>query len=456
TEQIPMPKLYPVLQNLPAFDVVAPVQSLNRLADELGPIYRLKLPVLDSVVISSPALVAEIHDDKRFPKRVHGPLPYLREFVGNGLFTAESHSLEWERGHRVLHNGFSPKLVARYHASMVDIVEQMLLRWERHGAQHDIDVSLDMTKVTLDVVALCCFGHRFNNFYRNDAHPFLEALSFCLREANERPKRLPGASLFLRNTQKRYRKEVEAMHSLVRSIIEQRRAGEARPGTDVLEQLLASEGLEHPLSDQEVLDQIMTFLIAGHETTSGALAFALYEITNAPHVAQALQEELTQTLGDDPSALPSFECLQKMKYLEAVVNETLRLWPTLPVYGVQSDEPIELQERWRIEPQQELIVLLPALHRSPECWGSDGDAFRPERFLQLSPRDYQYAFQPWGRGRRSCLGRFFALHEIKLVLASVFQRFDVSVAPAAGAMSVVETLSFKPKDLHMRVRAKGA
>ena len=126
---IPSPKSYPFVKNLFSLDVAAPVQSLTQLAKEFGEIYQLSLPLLETVVISSPRLVEAIADERTFPKKVHGPLPFLKDFVGDGLFTAESGSKEWENAHIALRNSFLKNNIEKFHYQMLEIVDQMILKW---------------------------------------------------------------------------------------------------------------------------------------------------------------------------------------------------------------------------------------------------------------------------------------------------------------------------------------
>ena len=173
---IPGPKPAPVVGNIPDIDPHAPVQSMMKLAREYGPILRLELPGREMLVIRSQERVNELCDEQRFDKKVHAPLQQVRDFAGDGLFTAHTQELNWGKAHRILMPVFGTAAQRNMLPSMLDIAEQMLLKWERQGPAHRIDVVDNTTRLTLDTIALWAFDYRFNSFYESDMHPFVGAM----------------------------------------------------------------------------------------------------------------------------------------------------------------------------------------------------------------------------------------------------------------------------------------
>src|SRR5262245_43375765 len=137
---IPGPRPRPVVGNIPDLDAEALVQGLMRLAREFGPIFRLEVAGREMVVVGSQALVDELCDERRFDKKVHRPLENIREFAGDGLFTAYTQEPNWGKAHRILMPVFGPAALRRMFPAMVDIAEQLLLKWERQGPRARIDV----------------------------------------------------------------------------------------------------------------------------------------------------------------------------------------------------------------------------------------------------------------------------------------------------------------------------
>ena len=173
TNHVPQPPLKPIIGNLTELDAQNPVQSLMGLARTYGPFFKLKILDREMYVASSQELVNELCDETRFNKRVHAPLEEIRAFAGDGLFTAHSEEPNWGKAHRILMPAFGPIGVRSMFDKMLDIADQMFVRWERFGPDAVIDVPDNMTRLTLDTIALCAFDYRFNSFYQNEMHPFV-------------------------------------------------------------------------------------------------------------------------------------------------------------------------------------------------------------------------------------------------------------------------------------------
>ena len=155
TQPIPQPKTDPIIGNLRSIDGDVPVQSYMRLARQYGPIFQINFFDAPLVIVSSQELVNEVSDEKRFDKRVAGALRNIRDFTGDGLFTAKTTEPNWAVAHRLLMPAFGPIGIRGMFDQMLEIADQMLLRWERFGPGHVIEVTEDMTRMTLDTIALC-------------------------------------------------------------------------------------------------------------------------------------------------------------------------------------------------------------------------------------------------------------------------------------------------------------
>ncbi len=183
TEPIPQPRPRLLLGNLPDLDAAKGIFGLMELAREHGPIYRLELPGGELVVVSSQELVDELCDESRFDKQLSTPLLNVRDFAGDGLFTAKTHETNWGAAHRILMPAFGPAALRGMFDGMADIAEQLLLKWERQGPEHRVDVGDNTTRLTLDTIALCSFSYRFNSLYSDDLHPFVGAMVRSLVES---------------------------------------------------------------------------------------------------------------------------------------------------------------------------------------------------------------------------------------------------------------------------------
>src|SRR5262249_18803213 len=175
------------------------------------------------VVVSSRELVDEVCDETRFDKKVHAPLEQIRALAGDGLFTAHTGEPNWGKAHRILMPAFSPVAIRGILAPLLDAADQLLLRWELFGPDAVIDVVDNMTRLTLDTIALCAFGYRFNSFYRDQMHPFVDAMVGGLREAGDRPRRFPLQTQLMLRTRRRFDENVRYMHRVADELIAERK-----------------------------------------------------------------------------------------------------------------------------------------------------------------------------------------------------------------------------------------
>src|SRR5262245_45141959 len=209
--QIPQPRVRPIVGNVPDLGFEVRVQTMMKLAQEYGPIYRLAFPGRSLLVISSTELVSDACDESRFEKYVSGPLKYIRDFAGDGLFTAYNNEPNWAKAHRLLMPAFGPAAMRNYFDDMLDIADQMMTRWERFGPSSPIDVADNMTRLTLDTIALCGFAYRFNSFYQREMHPFVESMVRALAEAGNRASRVPLQTRLMLMTQRQYDADCKLM-----------------------------------------------------------------------------------------------------------------------------------------------------------------------------------------------------------------------------------------------------
>src|SRR6202161_1639350 len=334
---IPHPPTRPLVGNMLSRYSAAPVQNLARLARELGPIFWLDMMGAPLVIVSGHDLVEELSDEKRFDKAVRGsPRRGCRE-GGDGLFTADASEPNWSKAHNILLQPFGNRAMQSYHPSMVDIAEQLVKKWERLNGDEEIDVVHDMTALTLDTIGLCGFDYRFNSFYRRDYHPFVASLVRSL-ETIMMTRGLPLENLWMQKRRRDLAGDVAFMNRMVDEIVaERRKNAEAAEGKkDMLGAMMT--GVDRvtgeQLDDVNIRYQINTFLIAGHETTSGLLSCALYALLKHPDVLKKAYEEVDRVLGPDVEAKPTYQQGTQLSYITQILKEALRLWPAGAARGV--------------------------------------------------------------------------------------------------------------------------
>src|ERR1700758_95812 len=455
---IPQPTTKPVVGNMLSLDSAAPVQNLTRLAKELGPIFWLDMMGAPIVVVSGHDLVDELSDEKRFDKVVRGALRRVRAVGGDGLFTADTTEPNWSKAHNILLEPFGNRAMQSYHPSMVDIAEQLVKKWDRLNADDEIDVVHDMTALTLDTIGLCGFDYRFNSFYRRDYHPFVASLVRSL-ETIMMIRGLPLENLWMQKRRREMASDVEFMNKMVDEIVAERRANAA--AADDKKDMLAAmmTGVDRTtgtqLDDVNIRYQINTFLIAGHETTSGLLSYTLYALLKHPDILKKAYEEVDRVLGGDIEAKPTYQQVTQLTYITQVLKEALRLWPPAPAYGISplKDETIG-GGKYKLKRGTFITILVTALHRDPSVWGPNPDAFNPENFSREAEAKRPInAWKPFGNGQRACIGRGFAMHEAALAIGMILQRFKL-IDVHRYQLHLKETLTMKPDGFKIKVRPR--
>ncbi|MCY8236657.1 bifunctional P-450/NADPH--P450 reductase [Bacillus inaquosorum] len=451
TSPIPQPKTFGLLGNLPLIDKDRPTLSLIKLAEEQGPIFQIHTPAGTTIVVSGHELVKEVCDEERFDKSIEGALEKVRAFSGDGLFTSWTHEPNWRKAHNILMPTFSQRAMKDYHEKMVDIAVQLIQKWARLNPNEAVDVPGDMTRLTLDTIGLCGFNYRFNSYYRETPHPFINSMVRALDEAMHQMQRLDFQDKLMVRTKRQFHHDIQTMFSLVDSIIAERRSNGDQDEKDLLARMLNVEDPEtgEKLDDENIRFQIITFLIAGHETTSGLLSFAIYYLLKHPDKLKKAYEEVDRVLTD---AAPTYKQVLELTYIRMILNESLRLWPTAPAFSLYPKEDTVIGGKYPITTKDRISVLIPQLHRDRDAWGEDAEEFRPERFEHQDQVPH-HAYKPFGNGQRACIGMQFALHEATLVLGMVLKYFTL-IDHENYELDIKQTLTLKPGDFRIRVQTR--
>ncbi|WP_348727014.1 cytochrome P450 [uncultured Mycolicibacterium sp.] len=434
----------PLIGDVLSFDADTPSQSAMKLA-QLGPVFEFRFLGARYVVAAGSDVVAELNDEGRFCKHVGPDIEALRLLGGDGLFTAYNDEPNWQKAHDVLMPAFSQQAMRQYHAIMFDVADELTTRWDE---RETVDVSADATRATLETIGRCAAGHPFGAFDSEDPHPFVEHMVAGLKGSDRvgvlRQTFLPR--WFARRAERRVLVHAAAMHRIADEIVAERlREGPGRHD-DLLELMLQSD-----LEPANIRYQLINFLVAGHETTSGALSFALYFLARHPEIADRARAEIADVWGEQQR--PDFELIAKLRYVRRVFDEALRLHPTVPGYYRAARDDTLLAGVHPMRKGDWVLALTMTLHRDPR-WGDDPDAFDPDRFAPENVKARPAGlYKPFGTGPRSCIGRQFALHEAVLLLAVLLRRYELIPDPDYE-LQVAERLTLMPKDFHLTLRRR--
>ena len=442
----------PLLGDLVGAKFRTPIQDAMQRGRDLGPVYERKIFGKRATVVFDVDMVAELSDERRFGKYNSSGINAMRKLGGDGLFTAYTEEPNWGKAHNLLRPAFTQSAMRSYHSIMADVADELVRYWG--SSTGPVDVPSDMTKVTFETIGRTACSFSFDSFQRERPHPLAAAMIGTMRHALVRSSFTPPVvgELMWRRADLRDDARVDYIHRTVDEVIAARIENGHSDSDDLLASMLraADENDPNALDRLSIRLQIITFLVAGHETSAGALSFALYYLATNPHVLQAARSEVDEVWGRTDR--PEFEQVAKLRYLRRVLDETLRLWPTAPVYGRRARFDTELGGgRLALKKDAGVLILLPMLHRLPDVWGSDSESFDPDRFLPARVKSRPaHAYKPFGTGERACIGRQFALHEAVLVLGTILQRYDLT-ADLEYRLDVGERLSVVPKGFRMTV-----
>ncbi|MFF9817319.1 cytochrome P450 [Streptomyces sp. NPDC014006] len=445
------PRTAAALPGVPVVDITAtgpgptPIQQVMDLMREHGPVLVRRLHGRDTLFVADLDLVTDLADERRFAKHVGPALQNVREFTADGLFTAYNDEPNWAKAHDILMPAFALGSMRTYHPVMLKVARRLLAAWDRAARDgRPVDVADDMTRMTLDTIGLAGFGYDFGSFERERPHPFVETMVRCLHWSMTRLARTPGEDHS--GADAAFQDDAAHLARVVDDVIASRTGTGFQDATDLLGLMLTAE---HPadgttLDHANIRNQVITFLIAGHETTSGAMSFALYHLAKDPTALNLVRREVDALWGDTADPEPTYEDVGRLPFTRQVLSEALRLWPTAAAFSRHALEDTLLGGRVPLRAGQAVTVLTPMLHRQP-VWGDNPDLFDPSRFTpEAEAARPVHAYKPFGTGERACIGRQFALHEATMLLAMLVHRYRLH-DHARYRLDVRETLTLKPE-----------
>ncbi len=299
------------------------------------------------------------------------------------------------------------------------------------------DMLVEMRKAALLILMGSLFGEDIEGDINSIWAPILKSIAFIS----------PGAWIVWPGIPRPgYRSYLDALDKYLYSLIAKRRS-EGAQSEDLLSVLINSPDMD----DHLVRDQLLTMVIAGHDTSTAVLAWALYLLGSHPEVMDNARKEIDTALSSSDRP-PSYEELQSLEYLDAVIKETLRLYPPIHIGSRLTAEDVELQG-YVIPRGTRVMYSIYLAHRDPAYW-SEPDMFIPERFLrENAARRPPLTYVPFGGGPRNCIGAAFSQIEAKIVLARILQRFELELTQENVHAHMGATLEPRP-GVNMRVNCR--
>jgi cytochrome P450 len=426
----PGPKQHFLIGNMPlASD--DPLSLFLQWAREFGDIFYYRAAWLQVYFLNHPDLIEAVlvrNYQNLLKDRV---VRNSRWFLGDGLLTNEGES--WLHQRRLAQPAFHRERIASYANSITGYAEQAIAPWQ-HG--ETLDIHQQMMRLTLRIAVRCLFNVEPEEVGRISA-----AMNVLMRNTTGVRMLFPPIARYLPTpTMFAVRKAVADLDRSVYSVIAARRHNGKSSG-DLLSMLMqARDEQGSGMTDRQLRDEVMTFLLAGHETTALALSWTWHLLGQHPEVERELHAELDRVLGSRPPAVAD---LPSLAYTDRVIKESMRLYP--PAWSLARTVISEFELRgYRIPAKANVVMSQWIMHHNAQYFPNP-DKFDPGRWLTPQAQNLpRFAYFPFGGGPRQCIGSAFATMEAVLTLATIAQRFRLRPV-ATGAVSPVPSFTLRPK-----------
>lgn len=458
-EDLPGPKSWPVMGNLPSIlsDTAHLHRTLYKWSKEYGSIYRLKgLGATKGIVISDVKLQREVFLDRPSTFRRIKTMEAAMEELGlNGLITAEGDL--WKRYRKYATRGLANSLLRKYF-EMIDRSTKRLYKLFASNSSNEkaMDIQKDLLRYSVDVTSSLAFGVDINTIeHREDT--VQEHLAMVLPMVQRRMMfPVPYWRFVKAPADHKLDKSLKIIQNSINKFMSQARARiDDNPDlienpTNFLEALLAAQMSDGgSLTDDEIYTNVFSILLAGEDSTANSIAWAVHYMTENDEIQGKIQAEVDSKFGD--SEIPAtFDDLTNMPYIEAVINEALRLQPVLPVVQLCANEDVVIDD---VEVPKDTNIHLPIYNTFlDDDLFENSQEFRPERWFspdKLCQETMKNAFMPFGFGPRLCPGKSLALLEAKAVLTMICRNFNVRKSANAGQVDEIFSGVMQPVNLEV-------
>ncbi|MBM4246612.1 MAG: cytochrome P450 [Deltaproteobacteria bacterium] len=414
---------------------------LGRLAADwraYGDVVRLRIGPIAYYGLSHPDHLQHVLQENN-RNYVKGPIiARTRILIGDGLFTSEGDF--WRRQRRLAQPAFHRQRIGGFGATMTDTAGEMLDAWSGAAATGEaFDLAAEMNRLTLRIVGRTLFSLDL----QESAAAVGRALTDALDIVTQRFFTLLPLPLWVPTSpNRRFVRARRALDEAVLRIVGERR-GAGRQHGDLLAMLLEARDPDsgEGMTDRQLRDEVMTFVLAGHETTAVALAWTWYLLGRHPEVEQRLRDEVADAVGrrtPTPADLPA------LRYVRMVVDETLRLYPPVWAFGRQAVADDRIGP-FRIRAGAPVNLAVWLTHRHPDFW-PDAERFDPERFApDRAATRHRFAYLPFSGGPRLCIGNEFALLELVLVVTMMAQRYRIAPVDPDRVIEPLVRVTLRPQ-----------
>jgi len=430
-----------------------PFEFITAVAEAYGDVARFDLGPMETYMLTNPADIERVlvTDDEKFVKPTFTG-DALGDLLGEGLLLAEGE--RWERQRDLARPAFNMSRIAGLADTMVEHAEATVADWADGEVRN---VETEMARLTVRIIVDAMFGTRIDEATVQTVQENLEPLG---QRFEPDPFRVVVPDWAPTRENREYQAAIAALESVVDDLVERRQgtqygdesgdgAESTGPPDDLLSILLRARDRGEQ-TDEQIRDELVTMLLAGHDTTALALTYTWYLLAEHPDVEARVHAELDDVLGD---GRPTAADARRLDYLDRVLTESMRLYP--PVYAMFREPKVDVRlAGYRVPAGAAVMLPQWAVHRS-DRWYDDPLAFDPDRWRpERSEGRPRFAYFPFGGGPRHCIGRQFSLLEAKLILATVARRFRLRRV-GDGPVRLRGSLTMHPRDgMRMELAAR--
>lgn len=460
-EDLPGPPRLPLLGNALTLQTDRLHLQLEAWGREYGTPYRFAIGPRDLVVFSDMTeMMPALRDRPERFTRGSNLDPIFRELGVAGVFSAEGDA--WRPQRRLSMEALSHRHLRGFYPTLVTVAERLRARWMRAAERGDtIDVAEELKRFTVDVTTQLVFGYDLDTLGKDD-DVIQEKLGLLFPMFNRRLfATIPWWRLFKTRADRAVDRAIAEVRAWIAGLVSEARArlsadpARAEHPTNFLEAMLtARDERGQPFDDETIYGNAMTMLLAGEDTTAYTLAWCVHHLLEAPEEIEALRADVRRVMGD-AVVPPDIESANRLTYANGVANEAMRLRPVAPLFFL---EPTRETVVGSVAVSRGTAVVL--MIRPPAMSADNFDApsvFRPARWVDEGRAGGKHepgAHQPFGSGPRICPGRTLALVEMKLVLATIFQSFDVERVGAASDVREELAFTMMPVGLQVKLRPR--
>jgi len=404
-------------------------------ANQMGQLYRIKLLHKEYLVVNHPDAIRHIlvNNVKNYSRRKS--YAFLQELLGDGLLTSEGEP--WRKQRRLSQPAFSKEqlhgLITQMDVSIQDYLKE---NWNTNSF---VDLEKSMNVLTLQILTQSILYSPTQSYFEKvqfDLHDALQYMTSSRFNALKILSKLPSKK------KTKGKAAIKNVKTLVAKIISDRANPYSEKFNDLLEMLMSTKDEEtgESLGQEALLDEVMTMFVAGHDTTAAALTWIIYSLNKNPKALDRMKEELNVNWD---GKVVTFETLNSLPYMKMVIQEALRLLPPVWAFGRKAKED-DVILNYQIKKGNSLNIPIYAIHRHPDFWEHPNE-FYPEHFLPeaVKQRD-KFAYMPFSLGQHRCIGEYFAIMEIQMVLMRIYKNFKIELT-TQEPMEFIPLVTLKPK-----------